>query len=88
MSQLRLRGCEGTRIIGLLVLVCNPGLLFATPLFVGNVPGTFVALWVLAVVLGLDSPKLGTVLSIVFIFVAVIATSAEYELTLRPETTG
>ena len=87
-GQLCLGGCESTDIISLLFLVLIPGLLVATPLLVGNFPGTFVALRELAVVLGSDRQELRTILSFVSIFVSVVATTTKYELTHRPESTG
>ena len=74
---LRLCRCESSHIIGFLVLVCNAGLLLATPLLVGIFPGSLVALRELAIVLGFDCQGLRTVLSLVSLFVAMLATSTE-----------
>ena len=87
-GQLCLGRCESADILGLLVLVRSAGLLVATPLLLGNFPGSFVALRELAIVLGFDSQEFRTILSLVSFFVARIATSTEHELTLGPEPTG
>ena len=69
--------CERSDVLGFLVLVFNAGLLVAAPLSVGIFPGSLVALWEFAVVLRLDGQEVGTVLSLVSLFVAFVATSAD-----------
>ena len=81
------RRCERSDILGLLICFCNTGLLIAAPLLVGIFPGFLVALWELATVLGLDGDELRTVLSLVSLLVAMVATSAEDELALGSEST-